>query len=98
VTVYIDRPEWPGHGRLWSHLVSDVSYEELHEFAAGVGLPPRAFERDHYDVISERYEAVVRAGAQPATSREIVILLHSSGLRRRHRSRLAPGDRTAPPL
>ena len=57
VTVYIDPPTWPGHGRLWSHLVSDVSYEELHEFAAGLGIPRRAFERDHYDVIAERYAA-----------------------------------------
>ncbi|MFE3408058.1 DUF4031 domain-containing protein, partial [Streptomyces mirabilis] len=29
MTVYIDPPAWPGHGRLWSHLVSDVSYDEL---------------------------------------------------------------------
>jgi hypothetical protein len=92
VTVYIDRPEWPGHGRLWSHLVSDVSYDELHAFAAGLGLPPRAFERDHYDVISDRYQAALQAGARPATSREIVVLLHAAGLRRRHRSRLAPPD------
>ena len=35
MTVYIDPPTWPGHGRLWSHLVSDTSYAELHEFAAG---------------------------------------------------------------
>jgi hypothetical protein len=92
VTVYIDRPEWPGHGRLWSHLVSDVSYDELHAFAGSLGLPMRAFERDHYDVISDRYDAAVRAGAQPATSREIVAMLHASGLRRRHRSRLARPD------
>ncbi|MFD3626224.1 DUF4031 domain-containing protein, partial [Streptomyces sp. NPDC058698] len=25
MTVYIDPPTWPGHGRLWSHLVSDLS-------------------------------------------------------------------------
>ena len=37
MTVYIDAPTWPGHGRLWSHLASDVSYEELHAFAAGLG-------------------------------------------------------------
>ena len=55
MTVCIDPPTWPGHGRLWSHLVSDRSYAELHEFAARLGIPPRAFERDHYDVIAERY-------------------------------------------
>jgi hypothetical protein len=89
VTVYIDPPIWPGHGRHWSHLVSDVSYEELHEFAARIGLPGRAFERDHYDVIDDRYELAVRAGARPVSSREIVLRLTAAGLRRRKVSRLA---------
>jgi Protein of unknown function (DUF4031) len=90
VTVYIDPPIWPGHGRHWSHLVSDVSYEELHEFAARIGLPSRAFERDHYDVLDDRYELAVRAGARPVSSREIVLRLTAAGLRRRKVSRLAP--------
>lgn len=89
MTVYIDRPEWSGHGRLWSHLISDESYDELHGFAAGLGVPRRAFERDHYDVVEERYFAAVAAGARPATSREIVALLHAAGLRRRKVSRLS---------
>jgi hypothetical protein len=92
VTVYIDPPTWPGHGRLWSHLVSDTSYAELHEFAARLGIPCRAFERDHYDVIAERYASAVQAGAQPVGSREIVLRLRASGLRRRKRSRLAPEE------
>jgi hypothetical protein len=91
VTVYIDPPTWPGHGRLWSHLVSDASYAELHEFAARLGIPRRAFERDHYDVVEERYAGAVAAGARPVSTREIVRRLHASGLRRRKRSRLAPG-------
>jgi hypothetical protein len=86
--IYIDAPDWPGHGRLWAHMISDTSYAELHDFAAGLGIPPRAFERDHYDVIAERHPAAVAAGAVPVTSREIVALLHRSGLRRRKRSRL----------
>lgn len=90
MVIFIDPPTWPGHGRLWSHMISDTSYAELHVFAASVGIPPRAFERDHYDVIAERYDAVVAAGAQPVSSREVVALLHRAGLRRRHRSVLAP--------
>ena len=95
MTVYIDRPDWPGHGRLWSHMISDISYDELHDFAATLGIPRRAFERDHYDVIADRYDAAVGAGAQPATSREIVLLLRASGLRRRQLSSLSarPPDR-----
>ena len=90
MTVYIDPPTWPGHGRLWSHLISDASYAELHEFAAKLGIPLRAFERDHYDVIADRYAQAVAEGAQPVSTREIVARLHASGLRRRKVSRLAP--------
>jgi hypothetical protein len=90
VTVYIDQPTWPGHGRLWSHLISDTSYAELHEFAGALGIPERAFDRDHYDVIADRFADTVAAGARVVTSRELVILLTEAGLRRRKTSRLAP--------
>ncbi|MEU8789867.1 DUF4031 domain-containing protein [Streptomyces sp. NPDC048643] len=83
MTVYIDPPTWPGHGRVWSHLISDVSYDELHAFAATLGAPRRAFERDHYDIPSHRYAAAVAAGAVEVSSREVVRLLHGAGLRRR---------------
>ena len=52
--ILIDPPTWPGWGRTWSHLVSDSSLEELHEFAARVGLQRRLFDEDHYDVPIER--------------------------------------------
>lgn len=81
--ILIDPPNWPGHGRLWSHLVSDESLDELHAFAAEVGIPRRGFERDHYDVPEGMYEQVVAAGAAPVSSRELVRRLHKAGLRRR---------------
>lgn len=90
MTVFIDRPTWPGHGRLWSHLISDTSYAELHAFAGRLGIPERAFDRDHYDVIAERFPDATAAGAQLVTSRELVIALTRAGLRRRKISRLAP--------
>ncbi|MET8813967.1 DUF4031 domain-containing protein [Streptomyces sp. NPDC004549] len=83
MTVYIDPPAWPGHGRMWSHLVSDTSYDELHDFAARLDLPRRAFERDHYDVPAHRYADAVAAGAVEVRSREVVRLLLAAGLRRR---------------
>jgi len=92
VTVYIDPPTWPGHGRFWSHLVSDASYDELHTFAARLGVPRRAFDRDHYDIPAHRYADVVRAGAVEVTSRELVRLLHGAGLRRRKRHCPAAGQ------
>jgi Protein of unknown function (DUF4031) len=83
--IYVDPPMWPGHGRLWSHLVSDASYAELDAFAAAIGIPARGFERDHYDVPAELYEQVVAAGALPVSSREVVQRLEAAGLRRRKR-------------
>ncbi|MCB5166119.1 DUF4031 domain-containing protein [Streptomyces bambusae] len=89
MTLYIDPPNWPGHGRMWSHLVSDVSFEELHAFAALIGAPERAFDGDHYDVPSYRYADAVSAGAVEVGSKELVRRLTESGLRRPKR-RAAP--------
>ncbi|MFH0243814.1 DUF4031 domain-containing protein [Streptomyces sp. HK10] len=83
MTVYIDPPEWPGHGMLWSHLVSDASYEELHAFAAALGCPRHAFDRDHYDVPAHRYERAVRLGAVEVGGKELLRRLTEAGLRRR---------------
>ncbi|GHH03570.1 DUF4031 domain-containing protein [Streptomyces rubradiris] len=82
MTLYVDPPAWPGHGRLWSHLVSDASYDELHAFADRLGLPRRAFDNDHYDLPEHRYADAVAAGAVQVSSREVVRLLRESGLRR----------------
>jgi hypothetical protein len=90
--ILIDPPNAPGHGRLWSHLASDASYDELHDFARVIGIPERGFDRDHYDVPSERYDDVVAAGAEPVTSRELIVRLRAAGLRRRKRSSRREGD------
>jgi len=87
VTVLVDPPRWPAHGRLWSHLVSDTSYAELHEFAAALGIPERGFDRDHYDIPQERYDQVVAAGAEPVEGKELIRRLLASGLRQRKRDR-----------
>lgn len=79
--LLIDPPAWPAHGRLWSHLVSDASFEELHAFAERAGIPRRGFEGDHYDVPEERYDGVVAAGAVPIDGRELLKRLQRSGLR-----------------
>ena len=96
MTVYIDPPTWPGHGRLWSHLISDVSYDELHRFAERLDVPRRAFERDHYDLPSHRYPDAVRAGAVEVDSREVLRLLLASGLRRRKGRTHTAARRSAP--
>jgi len=83
MAVLIDPPNAAGHGRLWSHLASDSSYDELHAFARTVGIPERGFDRDHYDVPSEWYDQVVALGVEPVSSRELVVRLVKAGLRRR---------------
>jgi tetratricopeptide (TPR) repeat protein len=85
--ILIDPPTWPGHGRLWSHLVSDESYAELHTFAAALGVPARGFERDHYDVPAALYDAAIAAGAVAVRSRELVARLTAAGLRSPKRPR-----------
>ena len=90
MTLLIDPPNSPGHGRLWSHLASDTSYAELHRFAQSLGIPQRGFDRDHYDIPAERYASVVAAGAVPVSSRELIARLLAAGLRRRKAETLAP--------
>ena len=83
--ILIDPPTWPAHGRLWSHVISDASLEELHAFARAAGIPGRSFEGDHYDVPDERHAELVRAGAVPVGNRELARVLRASGLRFRKR-------------
>ncbi len=83
MTILIDPPNVPSRGRMWSHVASDESYAELHEFARALGIPERGFDRDHYDVPSEYYDDVIALGAEPVSSRELVQRLIGAGLRRR---------------
>lgn len=110
MTLFIDPPNAAGHGRMWSHLASDTSYDELHAFARELGIPERGFDHDHYDVPAEWYHQVVALGVRPISSRELIIKLRSAGLRRPKRevlrrrragrellrpARLTPGDLVA---
>ena len=81
MTVLIDDPIWPAHGRLWGHLVSDTSLDELHAFAREAGIPERGFDHDHYDYPEERREALIAQGALPVTGKELVARLNAAGLR-----------------
>ncbi len=82
MTVLVDAAIWPFEGRRWAHLVSDASFEELHEFAERLGIPRRAFQGDHYDVPTEYRERAIDLGAQPVASRVLVRRLRAAGLRR----------------
>ena len=87
MAVLIDEPIWWFKGRRWSHLVSDVSYHELHAFAERAGIPRRGFQGDHYDVPEEYFDDLVVAGASLTSSRELLRRLRAAGLR------LSPAER-----
>jgi hypothetical protein len=78
VAVYVDEPLWEFRGRMWCHLTADT-VDELHAFAAGLGIPRRAFQSrpgrpwvDHYDLPGIYRARAVEGGAVPLTFREAV--------------------------
>lgn len=85
MTIWIDTPIWPAHGRLWCHVISDRSLAELHTFAERAAIPARSFEGDHYDVPAERWAEVIAAGARPTSGGDLARRLAASGLRFRKR-------------
>ncbi|CAN5831501.1 DUF4031 domain-containing protein [soil metagenome] len=89
VTVLIDEPRWWFRGRRWSHLVSDETLDELHQFADSVGIPRRGFQGDHYDIPEEYLAAMLAGGAVMVTSRDLLRRLRAAGLR------LGPHERRA---
>ena len=89
MAILIDPPAWPAHGTIWSHLVSDTSYDELHAFARRLGFPRRSFDLDHYDVSAANYDRAVALGAEPVSGREVVHRLRNTGLRVRQVDRAA---------
>ena len=59
----------------WCHMVSDESLEELHEFAATIGLKRKAFQgasRPHYDLRPSKRQLAVSLGAEEVGTRDLV--------------------------
>lgn len=91
MSVLIDSPLWPGpRGWHFAHLVSDSSHAELHSFARELGVPERAFERDHYDVPEHLHARALELGAEHVSGRELVTRLRAAGLRRPKHAGPAP--------
>lgn len=96
MAILVDECRWPWRERLWCHLVSDHSLEELHEFAERLGIPRRAFQGDHYDLHELGRSVAVAAGAIEVTSRELLQRLKSAGLRLSPAARRAATAQVAP--
>ena len=56
----------------WCHLVSDASFDELHAFAARLGISRRYFQGDHYDLPEHLRARALELGARPVTTRELL--------------------------
>ena len=66
MTVYVDDAVHAWRGERWAHLLADT-LDELHAFAARLGLPRRAFQNKtsgaHYDVTAAMREQALALGA-----------------------------------
>lgn len=97
MAILVDSAIWPYRGERWAHLVSDVSYDELHAFAARLGLERAWFQGDHYDIPARMRDQAIAAGAQPVAARDLVRRLRLAGLRAHSKVVRLPGeaDRTS---
>lgn len=75
--VYVDNAFVESRGRQWCHLLAET-VDELHAFAAEIGLSKHAFHRaariPHYDVTALQRQLVLARGVQPVTVREAILL------------------------
>ena len=64
MTVYVDDAVHAWRGQRWAHLLADT-LDELHAFAARLGMPRRAFQDRtsgaHYDVTAAMRERAIAA-------------------------------------
>src|SRR4051812_514043 len=76
----------------WCHLAVDGPFEELHAFAATLGIPRHRFQGDHYDLPPWLRARAVELGAQEVST--AVLLVRMAGPRG-DRARLRAARRAA---
>ena len=72
-------------------MVSDTGYEELHAFAARLGIPRHRFQGDHYDLPPFMRERAVALGAVEVGTRELTQRMAGPRGERVRRRRAARG-------
>jgi hypothetical protein len=76
MAVIVDPLRHYPHVRLavrdWCHLAVDGEFEELHAFAAALGIPRSRFQGDHYDLPSWIRERAVALGAEEVSTGELL--------------------------
>ena len=82
--IYVDEIQDYPHCRLpykrWCHMATDGAIEELHAFAAKLGLRRAWFQgratHPHYDLVPSKRAQALRLGAQAVTSRALIERCH----------------------
>lgn len=74
--ICVDEAIWPYRGSLYCHMMTDGELQELHDFAARLGLRRSWFQNKpghpHYDLSQGKRLQAIRLGATPVTSEELV--------------------------
>jgi predicted kinase len=89
--------EYPDAGlphHAWCHLATDGSFDELHAFAARLGLRRAWFQHDHYDLPAHGRAAAVALGAEEVSTRELLRRMAGPRGDRARRRALAPSGVT----
>lgn len=75
--VIVDPLRRYDHARLavkdWCHLAVDGRFEELHAFAAALGIPRHRFQGDHYDLPPWLRSRAVALGAEEVSTGELLV-------------------------
>lgn len=68
------------NGHRWCHLLAaPADREELHEFAAAIGMRPEWWQGDHYDLTPRRRTLAVSLGAVEVSRRDAVKIIGRRG-------------------
>jgi predicted kinase len=78
----------------WCHMTTDADFEELHAFAARLGLKRAWFQRDHYDLPPHGRAAAVALGAEEVGTGELLLRMAGPRGERARRRALAPAGIT----
>jgi predicted kinase len=74
----------------WCHMATDAGFDELHAFAARLGVKRAWFQGDHYDLPPPGRERAVALGAQEVTTGELLARMTGPRGDRVRRRTLAP--------
>jgi uncharacterized protein DUF4031/AAA domain-containing protein len=78
----------------WCHMATDGELEELHAFAARLGLRRAWFQRDHYDLPPHGRAAAVALGAEEVSTGELLGRMAGARGDRARRRALTPAGVT----